>query len=512
MKKLIFSFFVLLNTIVCFSQNYFPSKSNSILLFNSYNNTNYYGFDAVKWDSVKPSGQDTIYYSIPFVIDTSGVYGSGICVDTAAGSILGRVMIKTDENHCKIVNFQNDTILILPESAIGEQWKFFEFHDQSYLSAKTDSINLLAFCGISDSAKYITLLTKNYSGNDISGIFNNKQLVLSKNYGIIQSFNFFKFPSKDTAIYSVKGSVNPNFGIHDIAYKDVYNYNTGDEFHYLDEETNWLYNITDQNWHIDNGIITQTIRYVVNRTNFPIGDSVKYEFHDCKRIVEYFSAIPDTSYVQDTISQTVEFGKLNNFDFNHLPNEYIGKYNGIHDSVYFYRLSTILSGNKLVKSVTYDELMKTDSCWAYFMVDPGPAPYDFIEGCGGPYHYFADWMGYVKQNKLVYFNKNGDTWGTPVANDCEDLFSGISDYSNSKKYFNIFPNPASDKLTIVSQDLPVNEKLTFILFDLSGNKVFESLLSLKANTIDCRNIVSGTYFYKVIQKSNIQCGKLIILH
>ncbi len=512
MKNILFFQVLFLCSTLSFSQNYFPAKANSVYLFAEINASYSSNFVAVKWDSINISGQSTTFYSSNFIADTNQLVISGECFDTTAGSVLGKILINNSDSICKIINYKSDTVIIKPMASQGVSWKLYIFQNLDYISATVDSIALHTFYGITDSVKYISLTAKNSSNINISSSYNNKQLQLSKNFGIIQSLNFYMFPDLDSTLYIIKGSTNPDFGIKDLTYHDVYDYDIGDEFHYLAEETNWLYNMTDHHYYIDNGTITQTIRYVSSRADFHAGDSVKYVYHDCKRIITYLAAQADTSYLQDTINETIEFSKLNNADFNHLPFEYIGKYHSTNDSLYFYRLTTIIGGSKFLKSVMYNEVMKIDSCWASYLMDPGPTAYNFIQGGGGPFYYFADWMGYVERSELIYFNKNGETWGTPIASDCQDLFSGISDYPFQIEKVAIYPNPANDRLNIIISGVPDFEKPTFIVYDLSGKKIAESLLSAGTTAFDCTNLKSGAYYYKMISKNSSLSGKLIILH
>ena len=85
--------------------------------------------------------------------------------------------------------------------------------------------------------------------------------------------------------------------------------------------------------------------------------------------------------------------------------------------------------------------------------------------------------------------------------------------NNSKSNsVNIFPNPATDELTI---DCALTDKSYFELFDLIGAKRKAVMLDCGSQTkrIDLTDIDSGLYFYSVVDRkgNRIKTGKLIVI-
>lgn len=75
---------------------------------------------------------------------------------------------------------------------------------------------------------------------------------------------------------------------------------------------------------------------------------------------------------------------------------------------------------------------------------------------------------------------------------------------NSK--LNIFPNPASNKVTI---ELFTNEIPTLEVYDVTGKFLFTETLNNKVNSIDIEELASGIYFFKVSSLEGILTNKII---
>ena len=75
--------------------------------------------------------------------------------------------------------------------------------------------------------------------------------------------------------------------------------------------------------------------------------------------------------------------------------------------------------------------------------------------------------------------------------------------------FNVYPNPASDLLKLVTNE-PNYENLRFILYDFSGRKLIDRPLTDRVTDIPIRNLRASTYFLKVYQnKTEIILFKII---
>jgi Secretion system C-terminal sorting domain len=86
--------------------------------------------------------------------------------------------------------------------------------------------------------------------------------------------------------------------------------------------------------------------------------------------------------------------------------------------------------------------------------------------------------------------------------------------SLQKQFFNLYPNPANDKLYL-DYFVPDNTVGTFSLTDISGKEIFTSKLKKYNNhlLIPCEKIISGIYLFKVVTNGTVtKTGKVSIIH
>jgi hypothetical protein len=88
--------------------------------------------------------------------------------------------------------------------------------------------------------------------------------------------------------------------------------------------------------------------------------------------------------------------------------------------------------------------------------------------------------------------------------------TGISEISNSKNRFSIYPNPSNTNFMI---EAAISEKLTLELSDEVGKLLLSQNFMGKTN-IETSNLPNGIYFVKVIgeQKQTISAMKIIVQH
>ena len=81
----------------------------------------------------------------------------------------------------------------------------------------------------------------------------------------------------------------------------------------------------------------------------------------------------------------------------------------------------------------------------------------------------------------------------------------------SSNGFAVFPNPASDKLQIVTQQ-PLNEVSVVVLIDINGRKVFETNISkgIQTYTLDVTTFPSGIYLLQLSNSRFLKQSKVLI--
>lgn len=88
-----------------------------------------------------------------------------------------------------------------------------------------------------------------------------------------------------------------------------------------------------------------------------------------------------------------------------------------------------------------------------------------------------------------------------------DITTGINDLNTSNPNWIVFPNPSNNILNIQNNS---GQKFQFTLYNSLGEKIIETILADKLNTIDLSSFTNGIYFYYAITtEQKITTGKII---
>lgn len=87
--------------------------------------------------------------------------------------------------------------------------------------------------------------------------------------------------------------------------------------------------------------------------------------------------------------------------------------------------------------------------------------------------------------------------------------SSIEENHSSQMQFNVYPNPANDKLTIAFA-LPLTESMSFNIINNLGQIVKNNVLQNQYSTIDISTLPAGMYFFKIYSPKSQQIQKLVI--
>ena len=91
----------------------------------------------------------------------------------------------------------------------------------------------------------------------------------------------------------------------------------------------------------------------------------------------------------------------------------------------------------------------------------------------------------------------------------EGLFTGnagINDVQLSTLNFQIYPNPASDRITL--GNLPDNAKVEIV--DINGREVFATRSAGNELTIDNAHLISGIYLVRITSDKGIGTQRLVV--
>jgi hypothetical protein len=485
-RKTLFTTIFFIISLGIFAQNYQIFKSGYDFYYKNSAGT----LMPVRWDDVQITPVDTTFFSFKSVRDTSGFQ---FCVDTIGGSLLGKKGIKTTTNKVAFINYQNDSIFFFPESNLNYTWSLFTFSDSSYIEAKMTGLITDSLFHTLDTIKVFDLQAKDALGNNIANPFNNKQITLSKNNGFVQLFDFYLFPN-DNQTYTLAGENWPDVGNHNIGYRQVYDFQPGDEFHIDYAEVNNLQGASS--------VYIKTIKKCLSRTDDHCANSIAYLWEICKKTEIYSNdfGVLTTEFQNDTITDTIRFAILDFPRFDHISTEYF------LDSAHTNLIPNILTTTpvyheRTVKSLLGFQYWSSGSCWSEAIADPGPVSYDYVQGCGGPYYYSTPWIfGNYFKNALVYFKKGNEIWGTPLAADCNAL---SVEEIKINDLITVYPNPANDQVNIEIGNYNGNKELLIEIFDYTGKSIFSILSSKSLNSINIESLRSGIYFYRVSKDGNI---------
>ena len=75
-----------------------------------------------------------------------------------------------------------------------------------------------------------------------------------------------------------------------------------------------------------------------------------------------------------------------------------------------------------------------------------------------------------------------------------------------KSNLNIYPNPATDALTIELKSSTIS---SLDVYDVSGKYLFNQVLSDKVNTVNIEKLATGIYFFKVNSSEVSSINKII---
>jgi hypothetical protein len=435
----------------------------------------------------------------------------GNCFSPFGNSWIGREVISYPTGDNYFINYNGDSLLVRTLGMMGESWVFLK-NQLLNLELRASIISLAedTFLGLTDSVKVIELQAFDLTGNAKSHALNGTQLILSKNYGLIQLFEFFATPRQTyyfpEKIYNLVGMTDPILGVQNLEYSQIYNFEIGDEFHTLADD----YYTSGSAWDT-----TQTISYVIDKAISATGDSVTYTFFRKWRNVSFVG--PELYWLnlgQDTDLVTYSHVSDNAIQFLKLPGEAMVFQSGptqsyIKDAAQ--GPSQLYNGRQVKEDPSGGNVHYLgtwgDSCFQYFAWGyPDLARFGhYVEGCGGPY-----WDEYAyhfdNEYKLVYFRKGSETWGIPFDT---SLWEGIRDDVASQNQFSVYPNPTSDQLTI---EFPqwTNGECSISIISVLGQTFTRQSIESDKLTISLIDYPPGVYVLRVFQNNQILGQKKFI--
>jgi hypothetical protein len=87
----------------------------------------------------------------------------------------------------------------------------------------------------------------------------------------------------------------------------------------------------------------------------------------------------------------------------------------------------------------------------------------------------------------------------------DSVYVGINDLQQSK--FSIYPNPATDKITVELTGATMYGNLTIV--DIEGQQLITYQITQPKTQIDISNLASGVYFVRVTNDKTVEVGKFV---
>ncbi len=437
-----------------------------------------------------PAAGDTIFYSFATIRDTAAD-----CQDTTKGSILGRKIYRHSNDF--IFNFFNkkmDTIYIHCKALLNDVWRFTPLSMGTYLEAKVVSVGQDTVMGVLDEVKKIELTAKRNDGTVIPNPWNGKYLKLSKNYGLVRTFDMNNVPY-DTTNFTMVGKKSPVIGIQEFGWKEVYSFNVGDVLHYSGYNNNSSTG-TNSTW--------KEIQTMYSKTSYGTNvDSVIYKFDRCRSTIT--NPGNNHVYFRDTLVVKYKFNVMAlDSTILRYPDQFVRR--NVYASQ-FDRFQKAFN-NRQTKKVTEDKFRFLNNC---FVIPSGSVVLyrNYSEGLGQT-EYYRDDQTSQDFYRLVYFKKGSETWGNAVGTECSPVLE-VEEHSLAvSPQVKIVPNPLTSRAEVIVDGVRNNDSFTFSLFNLVGRQVARMDMHGTTATFDRNNLPSGLYIYSLTGKEVSVTGKLVI--
>jgi len=470
MKKYILSFLFILIVVFLSGQNYQNLLSPGSTYFTgSAGNLNEYHYD-----SVVVQGQDSIFYSF------STIHTGGNCASTDLGLLLSLVVRKKPDGWFVFLDRNADSIKFNTQAGLNQSFICRTISGNRTVEGKVISIRQDSVIDTVDQVKEILFTIKNPDGTVFPHVINGTTVILSQHFGFSKTIDFNRFPN-DTISYVLIGKGAPSRGLQVFGWKDVYNFEINDEFHYSGLE-----------YGTGGGFYFESIRKILDKTVYGNNDSVDYLIEICTNI--YYPGNYDS---HDTTLERYNFlsGSLGPA-LSYAPYEFVPDEYNEYSPLIELKIKFDGKPSKLYWSRAF-EFYGSPLCWKESYYTP-QIKYEYTPGLGMTYFY---WLDEAYQNfnygyrNLVYFKKGNEVWGTPVATDCNILLPNEEKKDKNKVSICFVPNPVEYSSTIRISGTDNNLGLTISIYDLLGRNVRTIAVEGEDASFSRDGLPSGLFLY-----------------
>ena len=390
-------------------------------------------------------------------------------LDNNGGSWLGKHVTRLANGTFLFDNLWNDTVIIRSQAMLNETWTMYDDATSTNYSATLTSVDTMTILGLLDSIKTITINAFDGSQSLISDPLDNKQIVLSKAHGIVQTMDLFTFPAHapgDVYQDSIDRllDINPPTSVSNYIFRiidfhvptqiEIYNYDIGDAF----GKKGWEIGFFDKEW----------IDTVMNKNTISV-NQVEYTIRTNKKLRNNFGQFDYSSVINTyTVTNAVAFSMPK------MPEESTQQY-----VYYYYPLDSTecyLSPKYVIKD-HFIFFPTYGNCGFWYHYKAGMGLVDYAE-C------FSMDVGDSQADWMVYSRKNGQLCGylaDPV---------NLEETSPSKNTLTIYPNPSNETLFIKN---PTQKNLHLSLSNIYGQQIFTTDNKNETIAIPTANLAPGIY-------------------
>lgn len=108
-------------------------------------------------------------------------------------------------------------------------------------------------------------------------------------------------------------------------------------------------------------------------------------------------------------------------------------------------------------------------------------------------------------------NANGTSTGDTIYKSTltvNENTTGIAENELQEK-ISIYPNPSNGKFQLVIGSLPFDENCNLVIYNLQGEKIYQSAITNPKSDIDLSNYGNGIYFLKIYDENKVYAAKIL---
>lgn len=350
-------------------------------------------------------------------------------------------------------------------------------NDSIQMQITLTSVQLSNYFQQPDSVRIFTI-NRTSGGNVVPHPFNGKQIIVSKNYGLVKIYGMNNFPY-DTNTYYRMVAGNQSMPWQTLKTSQIYNMAVGDEFHF----------VTECKVCAIAGPIRYMKRKVLNIASNPPNERV-FTFGDSVRLTGSSTVSYNTNVTTVLLQPSI-------LDSSTFARAIQGTVRPRSLYVTYQRLDPVALRMKVVDTAIWREDIGSISECYRRPTNFGSARYRFFEGAGGPYKESP-----LETDNLVYISNGSGTRGTPIYLGSGTVISTPRQVVS--RDIAIYPNPTEGKFNV---QLAEGEQIIEAIAVSADGR--QQVLP-NTSTHDLSSYAKGLYQIKIKTDRHLYSGRLVI--